>query len=55
VDGPPILPKWKQTVQCQICTLADAHTGVSLQQQEISQEIIAALEFVLDELILFGQ
>jgi hypothetical protein len=55
VDGPPILPEWEQAVQRQIHTLSDAHAGVSLQQQEITEEVIATLEFLLDELILFRQ
>jgi hypothetical protein len=55
VDGPPILREWKQAIQREIHTLANAHAGVPLEQQEITKEIITVLQFLLDELILFRQ
>src|SRR5260370_1436743 len=45
----------KQAVEGQIHALADTHTGVALEEQEITEEIIAALQFLLDELVLFRQ
>jgi hypothetical protein len=55
VDGPPIRREGEEAIQFQIHTLANAHTGMSLEQQKITEEIIAAVEFLLDELIVFRQ
>ena len=55
MDGPLIRAEREQAIKGQIDALADAHAGVALEQQEITEEIIAALQFLLDELILFRQ
>ena len=55
MDGPLIRAERKQAIEGQIDTLADTHAGVALEEQEITEEIIAALQFLLDELILFRQ
>ncbi len=55
MDGPQIRAEWEQAIQGKIHALADAHAGVALEEQEITEEIIAALQFLLDELILFRQ
>ena len=55
MDDPLIRAERKQAIEGQIHALADTHTGVALEEQEITEEIIAALQFLLDELILFRQ
>ncbi len=55
MDGPPILREWKQAIQGEIHTLANAHAGVPLEQQKVTKEIIAMLQFLLDEVILFRE
>jgi hypothetical protein len=55
MDDPLIRAERKQTIEGQIHALADTHTGVALEEQEITEEIVAALQFLLDELILFRQ
>jgi hypothetical protein len=36
-------------------TFADAHSGVALQQEDIRGQIVAAEQFLLDQLILLGR
>ena len=55
MDDPLIRAERKEAIEGQIHALADTHTGVALEEQEITEEIIAALQFQLDELILFRQ
>jgi len=40
------------TIACQIGTFTDAHAGVTNQQKSITAQIVAAEEFLLQELIL---
>ena len=47
VDGPQIRTEWEQAIQGKIHALADPHAGVALEQQEIAEEIVAALQFPL--------
>jgi hypothetical protein len=53
VNRPLIRADGTQTIQSQIGALTDPHTGVTLQQQNVAGEIVAAQEFLLHELVLF--
>ena len=55
MDDPQIRGERKQAIEGQINALADTHTGVALEEQEITEEVIAALQFLLDEVVLFRQ
>jgi hypothetical protein len=43
-----------QTLKGKVGTLANAHSGVAHQQQDIGGQIIAAEQFLLNQLILLG-
>ena len=43
-----------EAIEGQIDTFTDAHAGVAQQQENIAGQIIAAEQFLLDQLILFG-
>jgi hypothetical protein len=53
-DGPLVRAEGAETIEGQIGTFADAHAGVALQQQDSTGQIVAAQQFSLDELVLFG-
>ena len=53
MNGPLVWPGGAQTVIGEIDAFADAHAGVAEQQEDISAEIVAAHELLLQELILF--
>ena len=52
MNGPLIRAGGAQAVVGQIGALADAHAGVAEQQEDISAQIVAAKELLLEELIL---
>src|SRR4030095_10876193 len=42
-----------QAVEGEVKAFAEAHAGVSLQQQKVAGQIVPAFELVLDEVVLF--
>jgi hypothetical protein len=52
VNGPLILAGGVEAIEGKIGRFADAHAGVTKQQENIATEIIAALQFFLKQLIL---
>ena len=54
MDGPLVGTGGAQAVVGQIDTFTDAHTGVAEQQEDISAEIVAAQQLLLEDLILLG-
>ena len=54
MDGPLVRPRGAQTVIRQVDALADAHARRAEQEEDISAEIVATHELLLEELILFG-
>src|SRR5215471_9317550 len=42
-----------ETVEGEIDGFADAHAGVTEQQEEVGPQIVAAVQFLLEELIVF--
>jgi len=54
MDGPLVRPRGAQTVIRQVDALADAHARRAEQEEDISAEIVAAHELLLEELILLG-
>src|SRR5258708_31236121 len=52
MDGPLIRAERAQTVEREIDTFADAHASVTQKQQDITNEVIAPQQFLLDQLIL---
>ena len=55
MQGPLLVAHSAQTIHCQIDTLADADPGGASEQQCLSGQVIAAMEFLLEALILFGR
>ena len=54
MDGPLVRASGKEAVRCQIGTLTDSHASVADQQEDISGQVVAAKELLLQRLILFG-
>jgi hypothetical protein len=54
VNRPLVWTGGAQAVVGEVNTLADSHTGVSEHEEDISAQIVAAQEFLLEELILFS-
>jgi hypothetical protein len=54
MDGPLVGACGAQTVVGQVDAFADTHAGVAEQEEDISAEIVAAHELLLEELILLG-
>ena len=52
MDGPLVGAERAQTIHGEIDTFADAHAGVTQEQQDITSQVIAAQQFLLDQLIL---
>ena len=52
MDGPLLGAERAQTVEREIDAFADAHAGVTQRQQDITNEVIAPPQFLLDQLIL---
>ena len=52
MDGPLLGAERAQTVEREIDAFADAHAGVTQKQQDITNEVIAPQQFLLDQLIL---
>src|SRR4051794_19549133 len=52
MDGPLAGPERAKTIGREISTFADAHSGVSEEEQGITGQIIAPTQFLLDQLIL---
>src|ERR1039457_381004 len=52
MDGPLIWTDGAKTIEGQVRTLSDAHAGVAEQQIDISAQIVAAEELLLQELVL---
>ena len=42
-----------ETVEGEIDGFADAHAGVTEQQEEVGPQIVAAVQFLLEQLIVF--
>ena len=55
VNGPPIRAGIMEAIIGKIDTFPDAHSGVAHQQQDIGGQIIAAEQFLLNQLILLGR
>jgi hypothetical protein len=53
VNRPLVRASGAQAVIGEVNTLADSHTGMAEQQEDICAQIVAAQEFLLEELILF--
>src|SRR5258708_16387850 len=52
MDGPLIRHERAQTVEREIDTFADAHASVTEKQQDITNEVIASQQLLLDQLML---
>ena len=52
VDGPLLGAERAQTIEGEIDAFADAHAGVTQKQQGIRKQVVAAPQFLLDQLIL---
>jgi hypothetical protein len=55
VDRPPVRADIVQAIIGKINTLPDAHSGVAQQQEHIGGQIIAAEQFLLNQLVLLGR
>ena len=55
VNCPLIRAEVVEAIISKIDTFADAHSGVALQQEDIGGQIVAAEQFLLDQLILLGR
>jgi len=55
VNGPLIRPERAETVRRQVDALANAHAGVTLQQQQVAEEVVATAQFLLQQLVLLGE
>jgi hypothetical protein len=54
MNRPLVWPRGAETVIGEIGAFADTHAGVAEQEEDISAEIVAAHELLLEELILLG-
>ena len=54
MNRPLIRAEIVEAVKGKIDTFADAHSGVALKQEHIGRQIVAAEQFLLDQLILLG-
>ena len=54
MNRPLVRPRGAQTVIGEIDAFADTHTGRAQQEEDLSAQIVAAHELLLEELILFG-
>ena len=52
MNGPMIGAGGVETVEGEIDGFADAHAGVAEQEEEVGAEIIAASQFLLEQLIV---
>jgi hypothetical protein len=52
VDGPLTGSDCAQAIEGQIDAFSDAHASVAEKKQGIAGEVIASLQFLLDELVL---
>jgi len=55
VNRPAVRAEIVEAIIGKIGTFADAHSGVALQQEYIGGQIVAAEQFLLDQLILLGR
>jgi len=55
MNGPLMRAGRAKAIDRQISAFSDAHAGVANQQKGIAAEIVAAEEFLLQELILFDR
>src|SRR6266852_2518482 len=55
VNRPPVGADIVEAIIGKIDTLPDAHSGVAQQQEDIGGQIIAAEQFLLNQLILLGR
>jgi hypothetical protein len=53
MNGPLVRSDGTQTIGRQVDAFANPHAGMTEQQQDSTEEIIAAKQLLLDELILF--
>src|ERR1700676_3043266 len=54
MDGPLTGAERAQTIEREVGTFADAYAGVTQKQQDVTNEVIAPQQFLLDQLILLG-
>src|SRR5215831_12973149 len=54
MNRPLIRTEIMEAIIGKVGTFSDAHSGVALQQEHIGRQIVAAEEFLLDQLILLG-
>ena len=52
MDGPLAGCECAQTIEGEIDAFPDAHAGVAEKKQRIAGQVIAALQFLLDQLVL---
>ena len=52
MDSPLVGAERAQAIEGEIDTFADAHAGVTEKQEGITEQVIAAQKFLLDQLIL---
>ena len=52
MDGPLAGSECAQTIEREIDSFSDAHAGVPEKKEGIAGEVIAPLQFLLDDLIL---
>ena len=52
VNGPPVRTGIVEAIIGKINTLANAHSGVAYQQQDVGRQVITAEQFLLNQLIL---
>jgi len=43
-----------ETIEDEIDAFANAHAGVAEEQEEVGSEIVAALQLLLEQLVVFG-
>ena len=55
MNGPTLGADIPEAIIGEIDTFTDAHAGMAQQQEDICRQIIAAEQFLLDELILLGR
>ena len=55
MNGPPVRAGVMEAVIGKIGTFPNAHSGVAHQQQDIGGQIVAAEQFLLNQLVLLGR
>jgi len=54
VNPPLIRAGGMETIEDEIDAFANAHAGVAEEQEEVGSEIVAALQLLLEQLVVFG-